>query len=151
MENLVCLLTVVAAPALHALTIRNGTTLTVEAVLDDVLAPAIITRTLRPNEQWNQGTSAEARYQLTFREGDRTLASAVLHGGARVAALEATPDGYRVVVSSDAKASDASIAGCLSGEMIGLVLGCLTFNAGNGQSYTVTGNTRWPHRRRRSR
>jgi hypothetical protein len=141
---LVCLIMAVAGPALHALTVRNGTTLTVEAVFDDVLAPAIEAKTLRANEQWNIPTSAEARYQLSFREGDRMLASTVLHGGARVAGLEATPAGYRIVVGaseSAAAADDRTPASCLRGQMIGLVLGCLTFNADNGQSYTVTGNT----------
>lgn len=140
-----CLVMTAATPALHALTVRNGTSITVKAVLDDILAPAVVSQTLLPKQQWNPSTSPEARYQLTFLQGDQELASTVLHGGATAAELEATPAGYRIVVSGAggkaSSADDAAAIGCMSGEMIGLVFGCLTFNADNGKSYTIGGNT----------
>lgn len=142
------LMVAAAMPALGALTVRNGTQLTVEASLDEILEPAIQSKQLGPRESWvPAGVSPDGHYRLAFRQGDRELAAATLHGTARTATLLLTPGGYRVAVSSAERApaiDDASAVAlpqCLRGHMIGLVLGCLTFNADNGQSFTVTGNT----------
>lgn len=132
-----------AALDASALTVRNETGITVEATLDEVLAPAVQGSSMKPGGTWSPVASPQAQYRLSFTQNDRLLADTLLLGSVQTAALVQTPDGYRILLDrTTGSAAAAAPAGCIRGKVIGNVFGCLSFNTEDGRTLTLTGNTK---------